>query len=87
MGVEQEFGDQVHFIGVPSLTFEVDAIIDFTSSTGRDAFLNIPDFDGELWNQFGVREHRTYVLINDDGTWELANYGNLRADVEDLIGR
>lgn len=87
MGVEQEFGDQVHFIGVPSLTNDVTAIEQFAADTGSAAFLNIPDLDGLLWNNFGVREHRTYVLINDDGTWSLSGYGNLRGDVEDLIGR
>ena len=87
MEVQEEFGDQIRFIGVPSLSSDIDGMIEFTEDTGSDIIAQVPDLDGEIWSQFGVREQRTYVYINDDGTWETSGYGSLRDDVIDLIGR
>jgi len=84
--VEQEFGDQVTFIGVPSLAPSGD-IDDFVTRQGIDGFVNIPDLKQEIWRAFEVTQQRTYVFLNDDGTWERAGYGSLRDDVQDLIAR
>lgn len=87
MEVQEEFGDQVRFIGVPSLSSDLGAMDAFVAETGTDGFAQVPDVDGVIWNQFGVSEQRTYVYINDDGTWETSGYGSLRDDVIDLIDR
>ncbi len=57
----------------------------FVSDTGSDVVPHIPDPDGELWERFGVSEHRTYVLIDEDGTARTGAYGDLPDDVADLI--
>ena len=59
----------------------------FVSQTNATAFDHIPDEDGVLWQRFGVSQQRTYILINDDGTWERTGYDSLRDDVLDLIAR
>ena len=46
-----------------------------------------PDIEGEIWQRFGVTQQRTYVLINDDGSFERTGYGSLENDVRDLISR
>ena len=84
MEVQKQYGDEVRFVGIPSLA-GVSAMEEFVADTKVDAFPQIPDVDGVLWDRFGVSEHRTYVLINDDGTVRIADYGQLRADVEKLI--
>lgn len=57
----------------------------FIQRHGAGAFPHIPDPNGEIWRRFGVVQQRTYVLINDDGTWRRTGYGNLAADVQGLI--
>ena len=57
----------------------------FIAQNGVEGIPHIPDADGSLWQQFGVRQQHTYVFINDDGTARISGYGNLQADVEGLI--
>ena len=59
----------------------------FVGEQGVGAFSHIPDPNGEIWRRFGVTQQRTYVLINDDGTWNRTGYGNLAGDVQNLITR
>ena len=87
MEVQEEFGDQVQFIGVPSLSSNLASMDEFVADTGSNTFAQVPDIDGVIWRQFGVTQQRTYVYINDDGTWDLSAYGSLRDDVVDLIAR
>ncbi len=84
MEVAEQYGDQVRIIGLPSLA-DLESIDGFIADTGTDGIANLPDLDGTIWRQFGVLEQRTYVYINDDGTWRRSGYGSLQADVEDLI--
>ncbi|MEL6985334.1 MAG: hypothetical protein AAFO29_23075 [Actinomycetota bacterium] len=84
MEVQQRYADQVRFVGVPGLSNET-AMAQFVEETGTGAFPHMPDTEGDLWQIFGVLEHRTYVYINDDGTFRLGNYGDLAGDVEELI--
>ena len=84
MEVQATYGDQVRFIGVPGLA-EQDAMRDFVDRTGTAGLTHIPDEEGELWERFGVAAQRTYVYIDDDGTWRRSGYGSLLADVEALI--
>ena len=86
MEVESQYGEQVTFIGVPGLADEP-AMLEFHEETGIDTFPNVPDGDGEIWQAFGVTEQRTYVLLNDDGTFERTGYGNLEEDVQALIAK
>ena len=84
MEVQQRYGDQVRFVGVPGLS-NPEAMQRFVTETGTDGFPHIPD-DGELWDRFGVIEQRTYVFIDGDGdgqTWT-TGYGNLAEQVERL---
>ena len=57
----------------------------FVDRNGVDIVDHIPDGDGVIWERFGITEHRAYVLINDDGTWEETGYGSLEEDVLGLI--
>ncbi len=84
MEVEQKYGDQVTFIGLPSLA-DLDDIDEFIAETGTSHIQQLPDIEGEVWRQFGVTRQRTYVYINDDGTWRQSGYGSLQEDVEGLI--
>lgn len=60
---------------------------EFVEDTATTAFPHIPDIDGEIWDLFDVRQQRTYVLLNDDGTWIQAGYGSLESDVQALLAR
>lgn len=86
MEVEQLHGDQVRIIGIPGLANE-QRMAEFVEDTGTDGIIHIPDQEGELWTRFGVTQQRTYVFINDDGTWRTSGYGSLQADVEGLIAQ
>lgn len=79
-----KYGDQVRFIGMPGLS-DVGSMERFVADNAVDAFPHIPDPDGTLWEQFGVREQRTYVFVNDDGTVRIGGYGRLASDVEELV--
>lgn len=87
MEVREQFGDDVEIIGVPGLSSDVDAMIEFVESTGSGGVTHVLDQTGEIWAQFGVTQQRTYVYVNDDGEQQIAGYGSLGADVEDLIAR
>lgn len=84
MEVQQRYGDQVRFIGMPGLS-GAESMARFVDQTGTDAFPHIPDETGALWERFDVRQQRTYIFINDDGTARMGSYGQLEADVEQLI--
>ena len=86
MEVEQRYGDQVRFVGVPGLDSPT-SMRDFVASTGTSSIVHIPDEDGEIWSRFGIEQQRTYVFIDDDGSWRSAGYGSLEDDVRDLIER
>ncbi len=83
MEVQQQYGDQVTFVGVPGLA-SVSEMETFVAQRGVDGFNHIID-DGEIWDRFGVFEQRVYIFIDDDGTTRLATYGQLESDVQDLI--
>ena len=86
MEAQQTYGDEVRFVGVPSLSND-EAIAKFVAERGVSGFEHIPDVDGVLWDRFDVSEHRTYILINDDGSVEKTGYGSLDEDVQSLIER
>jgi len=58
---------------------------EFVAQRGVGGFNHIPDPQGVIWDRFGVRSQRTYVLINDDGSIRLTGYGSLEQDVQGLI--
>lgn len=84
MEVHEQYGDEVKFVGLPGLANR-DEIDEFIAETGVGDIVHLPDLGGEIWRQFGVVKQRTYVFINDDGTWRRSGYGSLRDDVEALI--
>ena len=86
MEVEQQYGDQVQFVGVPGLSSR-GSMQGFVDETGTQGLRHIPDVDGVIWERFGVSQQRTYVFIDDDGSWRRAGYGSLAQDVEDLIAQ
>ena len=86
MEVQQQFGDQVTILGVPGLASAAD-FPEFIDSTGTASLTHIPDEQLQIWGRFGVTQQRTYVYINDDGTFERAGYGNLAGDVAAPIAR
>ena len=59
----------------------------FINEHGAGGFGHIPDTQSQIWRRFGVTQQRTYVLINDDGTWRRTGYGNLANDVQGLIAQ
>jgi len=83
--VEQQYADQVTFVGVPGLADE-DSMAEFIAERGIGGFANVRDADA-IWELFEVTQQRTYVLLNDDGTWEQTGYGSLPQDVQELISR
>ncbi len=86
MEVRQQFGADVQIIGVPGLSSDIESMRSFIADTGTDEFPHILD-GGEIWQQFGVSEQRTYVYVNDDGEWRTSGYGSLASDVEGLISQ
>ena len=84
MEVQQRYGDQVQFIGIPGLS-DQPAMERFIAENGVGGFPHIPDNESGLWERFGVTEHRAYVFIDDDGTSTVRGYGDLESDVEALI--
>lgn len=83
MSVQQQFGSQVRFVGVPGLAGSSD-FGPFINQHGASGFAHIENGD-DLWRRFGVTMQRTYVVINDDGTWRRTGYGNLAGEVQTLI--
>ena len=84
MEVQQQYGDQVQFVGVPGLS-DAASMAQFVATTGTEALPHIPDEAGEIWQRFGVTQQRTYVYIDDSGEWRQAAYGSLAEDVQALI--
>ena len=87
MEVREQYGDDVEIIGLPGLSSDLDAMIEFVESTGSDGVTHVLDPTGELWARFGVTQQRTYVYVNNDGEQQISGYGSLGADVEALIAR
>ena len=58
---------------------------EFVNEQGVGAIQHVDDQSAELWTRFGVTQQRTYVFIDDDGSFRLSGYGNLPGDVEELI--
>ena len=86
MEVQQQYCDQVTFIGVPGLA-DQESMLEFIERTGVESLEHVPDETSGLWERFGVTRQRTYVLLNDDGTFEVTGYGSLEQDVLDLIAK
>lgn len=59
----------------------------FVSEQGVGGLQHVDDPNTELWSRFGVTQQRTYVFINDDGSFRLSGYGSLIEDVEGLIAQ
>ena len=83
MSVQQQFGSQVRFVGVPGLAGSSD-FGPFINRHGASGFAHVENGD-DIWRRFGVTQQRTYVGINDDGTWRRTGYGNLAGEVQTLI--
>ena len=83
MSVQSQFGSQVRIIGVPGLAGSSD-FGPFINRHGATGFSHIENGD-DIWRRFGVTMQRTYVVINDDGTWRRTGYGNLAGEVQQLI--
>ena len=73
----------MRFIGVPGLA-NVDEMAGFINRHGAGGFPHLAN-QSEIWRRFGVVQQRTYVLINDDGTWRRTGYGGLESQVQGLI--
>lgn len=86
MEVEATYGDQVTFVGIPGLS-DVPEMAAFIDDTNTGGIAHIADQGAALWKRFDVFEQRTYIYINDDGTFERSGYGSLEANVQDLIAR
>jgi len=82
--VQEQYGDQVRFVGVPGLAAEP-AIREFIGKNGVGSFPHLADSDGDVWDRFSVHSQHTYVFINDDGTFRQSGYGQLETDVQELI--
>ncbi len=65
---------------------DVDEKAEFLDETGANTFPNVIEGDA-IWDRFDVKQQRTYVYLNDDGTWRTAGYGSLREDVQALIAQ
>ena len=86
MEAQAIYGDQVNFLGVPGLS-DPDSHRAFVNETSTGGFQHVDDQTQELWDRFGVTQQRTYVYIDDDGSFELTGYGSLIEDVQTLIAK
>ncbi len=73
-------------VGVPGLAAASD-FPEFIDSTATAGLPHIEDESQAIWTRFGVTQQRTYVFINDDGTFQQGGYGNLAGDITDLLAR
>lgn len=48
--------------------------------TGTDAFPQVVDLDGSLWERFGTGGRSTFLFVNDDGTFTLTSFGVIGED-------
>jgi len=83
VGVESRYRGQVRIIGVPGLAGVAD-MEGFVARHGAGDMTHVLD-QGEIWRRFGVTSQRTYVVIDDDGTWFRTGYGSLESQVQMLI--
>jgi len=66
--LEQQFGADVQFIGVPEPSDDVETNLDFINDTGSGAITHLQDPEGQIWSDFGVARRQTYILITADGS-------------------
>ena len=62
----------------------------FVAKTGTGAFPHLNDEAGRLWKQLGTSGRSTFLLVNQDGTYQLTSYGQmnrqrLESMVKDLV--
>ncbi len=84
MDLQQQYGDDVQFIGVPTPGESVASNAEFIDGTGSDAVTHIQDNDGIIWSTFEVVRRQTYVLIDADGTSQTIEFDELGASIETL---
>lgn len=78
----------MQFVGMPGRG-DVEEHQRFIDDFGLTAIPHVADPDGSLWRRFGITSQPAWVLINDDGTTEVAPTGlghdQIQSSVADLI--
>ena len=62
--MQQQFGDQVNFIGVAGRD-DLRDMEGFITEFGVGGFDHLADEDSEIWTAFGVTSQPAFVFIND----------------------
>jgi thiol-disulfide isomerase/thioredoxin len=66
-GVQRDFGDRVHVVGVAGLESGAAAMRKFVADQGIGGFANLADDEGKIWQRFGVTTQEYYVLLDTAG--------------------
>ena len=85
MELQQQFGEDVVFIGVPQPGESVESNAGFIEGTGSGDIVHIQDDDGIIWARFGVAARQTYVLVDNDGTTQTIDFDELTTGIEGLV--
>jgi peroxiredoxin len=64
--VAADYTGKANVLGVAGLD-KNDAMKEFVSQTGTDAFPHLSDETGEVWKRFEVTEQSRYVILDEDG--------------------
>jgi len=81
--VQQQYGDNVTFVGVPG-SGDLSSLEGFVDDTDSSVVTHVTDPDGELWSRFDVQRRHTYVLVNTSGAVERIQFDDLSTRIAAL---
>ena len=82
--MQQELGDQVTFIGLPSRSEDIASMEAFVNDNLVTDFEHLIDVDGVIWTELNIFDQPAFAFVNDDGTVDV-NVGSF--EQEELAAR
>ena len=82
--MQQELGDQVTFIGMPSRSDDIASMERFVEDNAVGDFEHLIDADSVIWSELGIFDQPAFAFVNDDGTVDV-NVGSF--EEEELAAR
>lgn len=69
--MQQQLGDQVTFLGMPSRSDDIASMQDFVDDNAVGSFDHLIDIDGVIWTELNIFDQPAFAFVNDDGTVEV----------------
>ena len=66
--MQQELGDQVTFIGLPSRSDDLASMAAFVEDNAVGDFEHLIDIDGVIWSELEIVDQPAFAFVNDNGT-------------------